>query len=490
MAVPYVFSQLPNGSTIPLSHLDADFAYIENQIQDIELNLPITVLANIAALRLLAVNPSINILLNGYYTNGDGGGGYFRPVSGASSGTYVDNGGSIIVPTGGDGSSAWIRIFSGPINVKWFGAKGDGISDDISYITNAISSMSAAGGGTLFFPIGTYNISGPINITYPVCLVGAGDGLPAGGGFSASTMVEIVATASMSKMASFYGLNNGGWGIKDITFSGTTSYYPTIGVEIDGCTGGYFQNLSIIYASNLGLILKGTSATCSWNTFINLYVAQLQGTAAVQLSGNLGAGNAAHNSFITTRIAFAGSSSGIILAGCDNNSFYMTFIFDVPGATGYGVKLDPTEMTNFPWNNSFYHLQASTRGWYQPSSQLKTNSIYGYMTDNGQPAPITNNTPLYCIYDTGATIYPNLGASIGKSRGNNLTGAFNIPSGVSSYYVGLPTPEPDNGYMVLLNFNNIPPSQYSVSTAAAGFTINFLSATGGAIYTKYFIVRL
>ena len=41
-------------------------------------------------------------------------------------------------------------------NVKDFGAKGDGIHIDSDAINEAIKSASANGGGTVFFPAGTY----------------------------------------------------------------------------------------------------------------------------------------------------------------------------------------------------------------------------------------------------------------------------------------------------------------------------------------------
>jgi len=42
-------------------------------------------------------------------TLGDGGRGFFQLFTGAASGTYVDDNSSIIVPTGGNGSSAWVN---------------------------------------------------------------------------------------------------------------------------------------------------------------------------------------------------------------------------------------------------------------------------------------------------------------------------------------------------------------------------------------------
>lgn len=63
----------------------------------------------------------------GYYSIGDGGGGPIRIWSaGNPPGTYIDNGCSIIVPTGGDGSGAWIWEHSGPANISWAGGVNDG----------------------------------------------------------------------------------------------------------------------------------------------------------------------------------------------------------------------------------------------------------------------------------------------------------------------------------------------------------------------------
>ncbi len=47
----------------------------------------------------------------------------------------------------------FLRQFSGPINVKWFGAKGDGTTDDTATVQAAIN---AAVKGTVYFPTGTY----------------------------------------------------------------------------------------------------------------------------------------------------------------------------------------------------------------------------------------------------------------------------------------------------------------------------------------------
>lgn len=56
------------------------------------------------------------------------------------------------------------------VNVKDFGAKGDGTTDDTQAIQNAIDTMTD--GGILFFPQGTYNILGDLNLKSNVHYLG------------------------------------------------------------------------------------------------------------------------------------------------------------------------------------------------------------------------------------------------------------------------------------------------------------------------------
>lgn len=51
------------------------------------------------------------------------------------------------------------------VNVKDFGAAGDGVADDTNKIQNALDALAAAGGGTLVFPLGTYRVTQTIAIT-------------------------------------------------------------------------------------------------------------------------------------------------------------------------------------------------------------------------------------------------------------------------------------------------------------------------------------
>ncbi len=113
-----------------------------------------------AELRAIAPTSGATKITRGYAAAGDGGGGLWVAVTGASAGTYVHNGGTIIVPSGGDGSAAWIRQHDGDVVAAWFGAVGDGATDDAAAILAASTLVNSRGGGVVSFEHGkTYRVS-------------------------------------------------------------------------------------------------------------------------------------------------------------------------------------------------------------------------------------------------------------------------------------------------------------------------------------------
>jgi len=94
-------------------------------------------------------------------------GGLFKAKTGAAPGTYSDDlasyCGVTFIPTGGDGSVAWVRNYDGEINTKWFGAVGDGATDDTVAIQAAIDYFSA-GQGSVYLSNGTYLVTSTITI--------------------------------------------------------------------------------------------------------------------------------------------------------------------------------------------------------------------------------------------------------------------------------------------------------------------------------------
>ena len=247
------------------------------------------VVENIAELRTNnGAGQAVQVL--GYYESGDGGGGPLRVWK--TDGPYVDNGGSIIVPTGGDGSGAWVWEYSGAINVKWFGAVGDydpdtgtGADDTIA-IKAAITycednGLLLSGGG-----IGTYFVSETLQIiescdfsncvfyaegtTSPVFLLGSED----------SSTQTFSKTYKMPKVycsdKPYRGWDSGSVGIRYANLYSCVTYTPRVsGFEIGEWYGGsrghaYNEHHhEMPYGNKVNVLLQATSAT-GWvneNTF-------------------------------------------------------------------------------------------------------------------------------------------------------------------------------------------------------------------------------
>jgi hypothetical protein len=60
-------------------------------------------------------------------------------------------------------SGAWVRVFTGDMNARWFGATGDGTTDDSTAIQIAIN-VAFLNGDTLYVPAGDYVIGTTINM--------------------------------------------------------------------------------------------------------------------------------------------------------------------------------------------------------------------------------------------------------------------------------------------------------------------------------------
>lgn len=135
MAVPISISD--SNGTVFLQSLNTAF---DSTIQYI---------GTIAELRLTVPTVSnMTIAVTGYYTAADNIG--VRNYEWDAANTTADNGGTIIAVTG-VATGRWVMKYDGAVNVKWFGAKCDGLADDTTAIQNAKNT-----GKSVYFPAGTY----------------------------------------------------------------------------------------------------------------------------------------------------------------------------------------------------------------------------------------------------------------------------------------------------------------------------------------------
>lgn len=108
---------------------------------------------SITALKAVSVTALTNgylAFVAGYSLPNDRLGGMFAYDSASSE---TENIGTIVAPNSGTGR--WKRIYSGALNLKWFGAKGDGVTDDSTAVQAALDFVGIAG-GKVFVPAGRY----------------------------------------------------------------------------------------------------------------------------------------------------------------------------------------------------------------------------------------------------------------------------------------------------------------------------------------------
>lgn len=111
-------------------------------------------ITNLVQLTIPAVNTRMTALVTGRVTDNDGGGGLFFYDSAS---VLATNLGTVFKPAASNGR--WIRQYSAPVNVKWFGAVGDGVNNDTTGVQGALSMNMPT-----YFPAGTY-LCGALTLT-------------------------------------------------------------------------------------------------------------------------------------------------------------------------------------------------------------------------------------------------------------------------------------------------------------------------------------
>lgn len=146
-------------------------------------------LSTVTALRALTTVPAPVLWVEGYHAPLDYGEGMFVYV--AADTTSADNGGTIIVAAGGQ---RWYReIQSLPYSVCWFGATGDGTTNDTAAIQ---ACFTAAADQEVYVPVGNYLVD-TLTVPAPLKITGAGVG---GAQFLARTATTVILSISGSQV--------------------------------------------------------------------------------------------------------------------------------------------------------------------------------------------------------------------------------------------------------------------------------------------------
>jgi hypothetical protein len=177
-------------------------------------------------------------------------------------GTPSFNGSALPVTATGTTTARTLAARFGEVfNVKDFGATGLGVADDTVAINLAIVAANAAGGGTVYFPPGTYkklSSTTPITPKHNVTLSGDGMGI---------SNIQYDTTANTNRCIYSplsYALTNfrmtgltilGGWlanhtnGLQQIEIIGGTN------IRVDECEIGYSRSMGIVISQSYGVVV-------------------------------------------------------------------------------------------------------------------------------------------------------------------------------------------------------------------------------------------
>lgn len=312
-------------------------------------------------------------------------------------------------------SGAWERVLYENIRVSWFGAVGDGATDDYAAIV-AAAYVANLRGRDVHFEAKTYAHSQTISLNYPVRLSGTGVSHQSWNGYTnpvERTTLKFTGSTGTTNQIEIPHVNFGG-GISMLRLDGNAR--SDRGLLVASSNGGAYHHVYVIGNRFRGVEFTGHALgdTCSWNHVTSLFIDQTDGVAALTIDRDPTNGsNACHILFENLRINFGGTAHGILVRGADNCCFVLPYIYASPGASGYGVYLTPSVDPFFPINNTFYHLQASTRGLYQAAGCTgRTAIIYGYMQDNAQPAPV-NHSPVWTLTCSDMPCTPSVTPTLG-----------------------------------------------------------------------------
>ena len=257
---------------------------------DGETNLVISNVADKA--EAVLIEPTLGALM--YIHSSDGQGNLWRAVVGAAPGTYSDDGGSfcgtVFIPTGGDGSSAWLRDYDAQINAVWYGADETGAIDSAVAINTAIIASNSAGGGDVVLPPPSsfWLTESTIVLLNGVNLIFLGR--------SHRDVVRNYIRPSSSVSVAVYVSELTGFGLQGINISMVDMAAGSIGISIRSSWWGDINNCHIVNiaeANSIGIkIWSEVSAGrgCYWSTYRNCTARGTDGTGWKFLGESVGAG--------------------------------------------------------------------------------------------------------------------------------------------------------------------------------------------------------
>ncbi len=234
-------------------------------------------------------------------TNLTVGGVSFTPETANATLINFGDKGTTFAPNGASAQGWWKRQFSDALNVRWFGAKGDGTTPDTASLQAAVDAAATTGGATVFIPQGVFLLAASIDLASRVSIAGGGEGsvlamgslgLAAQAGLLNGSLVtdfmisDITITgAGESNGISLHGCNRVRIERVSVTFSASATNTACIGIYDDGTgTAGtssdFWVRTCCLTPSALGLLTQGDPTGPYWLENISIEGIIIDGSAA------------------------------------------------------------------------------------------------------------------------------------------------------------------------------------------------------------------
>lgn len=264
------------------------------------------------------------------------------------------------------------------VNVKDFGALGDGVQDDTAAIKAAIA---AAGTGAVTFPRGTYLLASTIALTTAVSLVGEGAGTADSASSALTTIKYTGTTGEMLTYLKVYGAK-----VSGIRLDGNGK--ATHGINADRLRNSVVEDVVIAGCTSVGLRIttNGTALheNSMFNKVRNLHVSG--SPIGIVLDGDVAnLCNSCHNTLDRVSISYTGAY-GLLFGNADNNTVIGLLTTRASG-TGVGIGFVGDAAAadgQLARCNYLYHVQ----GVIYARAGSKDNVAFGYDQENSQTEPI------------------------------------------------------------------------------------------------------
>lgn len=304
---------------------------------------------------------------------------------------------------------AWVRVIDSPVNVKWFGAKGDGVTDDSAAIQAAIDFFATGRTASIWIPRGVYIVnSAALTITrndgLAMRLYGEGIG---------STVLSLTDTGRDAILT----LSGQRHVIEDMSLRSNVFRDKSSGagtLNLEGAVNYRISRVEVNGGATPIHIRDSSTAGCSDNVLENVIAFNPTGIYCIRVAapnGNTVGANIFRKTIVNQ--SYVGTAAGAVARGT------------WAATTAYSVD-DVVEVTG-PAGGAYY-LQctvAGTSGSVQPSpAWFNTNITDGTVTwrlllrKNAFGFTIGGGTRRILVYDMDATGPYHTGYRIEEAGGN------------------------------------------------------------------------